>query len=72
MSSKRELYLSNCLGIIGYSDEDIALDFGKFSMKVYGYDLTMVSYINGEMYIEGDILRIEFESAPVESNVNVA
>ncbi len=62
MNSEREVYMYECEGILEYSDDSILLDFGDFSVRVSGVNLSMVSYSNGEMYIEGDILRIDFES----------
>lgn len=67
MNSKREIYLFECAGILEYSDDNILLDFGNFSVRVSGVDLSMISYSNGEMYIEGEILRIEFESGDLGS-----
>ncbi len=66
MNSEREIYLYECAGILEYSDDSILLDFGDFAVRVSGVDLTMISYSNGEMYIEGDILRIEFESGDTD------
>ncbi len=62
MNSEREIYLYECEGILEYSDDSILLDFCEFAVRISGVELTMISYSNGEMYIEGDILRIEFES----------
>ena len=62
MNSEHEIYLYECLGVLEYSDDSILLDFNEFSVRVSGADLSMISYSNGEMYIEGEILRIEFES----------
>lgn len=68
MNSKNELYIGDCLGILAYSDDNISLEFEDFSLKVSGSELSMISYANGEMYIEGDILRIEFESLEVSED----
>ncbi len=67
MNSQRELYLFECIGILEYSDDNILIDLGEFSVRISGVDLTMISYSNGEMYIEGEILRIEFESGDSEN-----
>lgn len=61
MRSESELYLSGCCGVLAYTDDNITMDFGKFSVCIYGHNLSMLSYVNGEMYIDGGIERLEFE-----------
>lgn len=69
MNSENEIYVYKCEEIIEYSNDGIVLAFEDFALRISGDALTMVSYSNGEMYIEGDILRIEFESGD-KSNAN--
>lgn len=63
MNSENEVYIYKCEEIIEYSDDSILLCFDNCNVRISGSALSMVSYSNGEMYIEGDILRIEFESS---------
>lgn len=69
MNSKNELYVSGCKGILAYSDNSITLDIGGFTLKVSGENISMLSYTNGEMYIDGSIESIEFEQKS-EANAN--
>lgn len=61
MNTKKELYISGCKGILAYTDDKVALDVDEVEISVYGENISMLSYADGEMYISGNILRIEFE-----------
>lgn len=61
MNTKKELYISGCKGILAYTDDKVTLDVDEVEISVYGENISMLSYADGEMYISGNILRIEFE-----------
>lgn len=61
MNTKKELYISGCKGILAYTDDKVALDVDEVEISIYGENISMLSYADGEMYISGNILRIEFE-----------
>ena len=61
MSNKKELYISGCKGILAYTDDRVTLDTDELEISIFGENISMLSYADGEMYINGKFLRIDFE-----------
>lgn len=61
MTSESELYISGCKGILACTEDTIILSIEIANITVHGENITMLSYTNGEIYIDGKIRGIEFE-----------
>lgn len=61
MNNEKELFICGCKGILAYTDEKITLDTGGPEISVRGENISMLSYADGDIYIIGTIMSIEFE-----------
>ncbi|MDD6808383.1 MAG: YabP/YqfC family sporulation protein [Oscillospiraceae bacterium] len=60
MENEKQIYLSGCTEINKFNEDCITLASDECILSVSGSNLCATSYANGEIYINGDILRIEF------------
>lgn len=60
---RMELYLCNCSEILKCSDCCVLLSLSTLLLKITGFSLLVSAYSNGEVYVEGEITKIEFESS---------
>ncbi len=59
LSGGCEVYVSECLGILRYGDEEILLRVADGKLLVRGRDLTFDSFGNGAVKIKGKLCGVE-------------
>jgi len=62
MENEKSIYISGCKEIKKFTEDNISMLMSDVMVSVSGSNLCTTSYSNGEMYISGDILRIEFSA----------
>lgn len=60
LSGNREAIVEGCCGVLEYSDNIIALNTGKLTVRICGCDLTIVSMQNGQAIIKGIITGLDY------------
>ena len=60
MSGNREIIIEGCRGVLEYSDQRIALNTGKLTVRLCGCDMTILSMQGSQAVIKGVITCVEF------------
>ncbi len=60
ISGNREVIIEGCQGVLEYSDNLIALNTGKLTVRICGCELTIVSMQNGQAIIKGVITGVDY------------
>jgi hypothetical protein len=56
----KRLVITDCEGVIDYSENGVVLCLGEKNLRVYGSDLMVNSFCYGQTDITGNITSIEF------------
>lgn len=62
LSGNREAIIEGCIGVLEYSDNAIALNTGKLTVRICGCELTIVSMQNGQAVIKGIITCVDYSN----------
>ena len=60
MSGNREIIIEGCRGVLEYSDQRIALNTGKLTVRLCGCDMTIISMQGSQAVIKGVITCVDF------------
>lgn len=55
------IYIYNYVDIQMYTDKSIKIQFNTFNLLLFGNNLKIIKFIDHEMLIKGDIIKIEKE-----------
>ena len=62
LNGNREAIIEGCQGVLEYGDRAIALNTGRLTVRICGYELTVVSMQNGQAIIKGVITCVDFSN----------
>lgn len=60
LKGNREIIIDGCYGIVEYSDCLISINIGKSTLKLMGFDFSILDYTDSNIIIRGNIKSIEF------------
>ena len=60
LKGNREIIIDGCYGIVEYSDCFVSVDIGNQTLKLIGFDFTILDYSESNIIIKGVIKNIEF------------
>ncbi len=62
LCGNREVIIEGCRGVLEYSDNVIALNTGRLTVRLCGCELTIVSMQNGQAIIKGIITSLDYSN----------